>query len=244
MTDLSRSVGRHGESGAGTVGGRGVLEGAFALLDVLAEVGEVGLTRLSEAADLPKATVHRLLGQLTAFGAVEKRGDRYRIGPVVFRLGQAWQPDPTLLRAAQGPMLRLARTTGASVGVGIPAYGQVVVVGAVPGESAGRAPMEPGMAWPRFTAAGKVLRAWTSAGTPGAAAMPAAEVARIRAAGVAFDHGGNVSSGVRCGAVPLMGVDADTPVAVLCAMVGAAYPLPRLAAALTRTGAVIAAALP
>ncbi|WP_157110519.1 helix-turn-helix domain-containing protein, partial [Nocardia anaemiae] len=77
---------------SGAIGGRGVLEGAFALLEVLAHGNAMGLTRLASAAGLPKATAYRLLNQLVAEGAVQRLGGRYRIGPRVFRLGQTWQP--------------------------------------------------------------------------------------------------------------------------------------------------------
>lgn len=52
--------------------GRGVLEGAFALLEELARGGETGLSRLAARAGLPKATAHRLLNQLVAVGAVQR----------------------------------------------------------------------------------------------------------------------------------------------------------------------------
>ena len=77
--------------------GRGVLEGAFALMEVLAQGDEVGLTRLAADAELPKATAHRLLGQLVALGAVQSVSGRYRLGPRTFRLGQ-----DTLLVAGDG----------------------------------------------------------------------------------------------------------------------------------------------
>ncbi|PXX68654.1 IclR-like helix-turn-helix domain-containing protein [Nocardia tenerifensis] len=85
--------------------GRGVLEGAFLLLDVLARVDESGPSRLAAASGLPKPTVHRLLQQLVAVGAVQRRAGRYRIGPRLFSLGQAWNPAPT---AAQRPVRALA----------------------------------------------------------------------------------------------------------------------------------------
>ncbi|OXM45214.1 helix-turn-helix domain-containing protein [Amycolatopsis alba] len=96
-------------------GGRGVLEGAFLLLDELATVGEAGLTRLAAGAGLPKSTTHRLLSQLVELGAVQRRSGRYRIGPRTLRLGAAWPPGRVLRTAALGPMRQLAAATGASV---------------------------------------------------------------------------------------------------------------------------------
>jgi IclR family acetate operon transcriptional repressor len=236
-------------AGADAPGGRGVLDGAFALLDVLGELGEAGVTRLSEAGDLPKATTYRLLEKLTTLGAVEKRNGRYRVGPLIFTLGRTWRPDPALLRAAHAPMLRLARATGASVGVGVLAHSQVVLVGAVPGERARRrVPMEPGMALSRSTAASRVLLAWAASTNPvastrsGSAPMSTSQAEQIRAEGQAFDRQ-EVLPGICCAAVPLMGDDPSTPLAAVCAVVDASYPLPDLAADLTRTAAVIAASM-
>lgn len=56
-----RATPGEGRSGAG----RGVLEGAFSLLEALAGVDEAGLSDLAVRAGLPKATAHRLLGPRT-----------------------------------------------------------------------------------------------------------------------------------------------------------------------------------
>ncbi|MEU0660638.1 helix-turn-helix domain-containing protein [Streptomyces lavendulocolor] len=99
-----------------TGGGRGVLEGAFALLEALRRHGdEAGVTELAVACGVPKSTAHRLLEQLVALQAVERRGLRYRLGPQLYRLGQAWQPHPGLRAAGRLPLHRLrggCRCTG------------------------------------------------------------------------------------------------------------------------------------
>jgi IclR family acetate operon transcriptional repressor len=64
------------------VRGRGVLEGAFALLETLRRYADgAGVTELARACGVPKGTVHRLLDQLVAVGAVERYDGRYRGGP-------------------------------------------------------------------------------------------------------------------------------------------------------------------
>ncbi|MDT7566078.1 MAG: IclR family transcriptional regulator, acetate operon repressor, partial [Pseudonocardiales bacterium] len=74
-------------------GGRGVLEGAFELLDVLSRMPSgAGLSGLSRDSGLPKATTHRLLEQLVALGAVQRDGQRYYVGGALARLGRSWQP--------------------------------------------------------------------------------------------------------------------------------------------------------
>lgn len=96
--------------------GRGVLEGAFILLDVLAgyESG-AGLSALARQADLPKATTHRLIEQLVALGAVERHGRRYVVGRLLGRLGASWRPNPELHQAAIEPVKMLAARSRAAV---------------------------------------------------------------------------------------------------------------------------------
>lgn len=254
-TEFPRAPGGSAKDDAVGQSGRGVLEGAFTLLDHLGTMGEAGLTRLSEAGNVPKATAYRLLEQLTALGAVEKNNGQYRVGARIFSLGRMWRPDPELRRAAHDPMLRMARATGTSVGVAVLAYGQVVTLGVACGEAARRVPMEAGMPLPRRTAAATMLLAWASApGTesavgpyaapgPGPGIMSPAHAEHLRGRGAAFDREG-ILPGVNCVAVPLLGPGSSTPIAALYAVGGTSCPLPRLAADLDRTSAVISAAIP
>lgn len=103
---------------SGSNSGRGVLEGAFELLNTLARIPSgAGLSELARDSGLPKATTHRLLDQLIGLGAVQRDGQRYYIGNALARLGRSWQPDPALRRASLVPSRTLARLTGASVAV-------------------------------------------------------------------------------------------------------------------------------
>lgn len=89
--------------------GRGVLAGAFEILDVLgrADTG-LGLAGLVRETGLAKTTVLRLAEQLVAVGAVQRIERRYFVGPTIARLGRCWQPDPRLRQAACGPVRTLA----------------------------------------------------------------------------------------------------------------------------------------
>jgi DNA-binding IclR family transcriptional regulator len=88
---------------------RGVLDGAFAVLDALAHADEgLGLTALARASGLAKTSVHRLAEQLVMLGAVQCVEQRYYVGPRMLRIGQRWQPDPWLRRFAQAPVHALA----------------------------------------------------------------------------------------------------------------------------------------
>ncbi|GAA4547869.1 helix-turn-helix domain-containing protein [Amycolatopsis samaneae] len=214
--------------------GRGVLDGAFALLDALCDAGEAGLTHLSVAADLPKATAYRLLEQLTAHGVVEKSAGRYRVGLCVPMWGRAWRPRPAALRLAFGPMAGMARATGATVGLAVVSRGRAVSVGGVWGRAAAkRVSVTPGMAYPHDTAVGQALF--------GPLATSAADGGPVPGeADVVLDRE-EIAHGVCCAALPVIG-PSDTPVAALCAVVDPAYPLPSLATVLARTTAIIQAA--
>jgi len=89
--------------------GRGVLDGAFTVLEALADAdGGLGLTALADASGLAKTSAYRLAEQLVVLGAVQRVHHRYYIGPLIGRIGQRWQPEPVLWRAAQAPVHTLA----------------------------------------------------------------------------------------------------------------------------------------
>ena len=93
---------------AGCVG-RGVLDGAFAILDALAHADDgLGLTGLARASRLAKTSAYRLAEQLVSLGAVQRVDHHYYIGARIGRIGQRWQPDPLLRKAAQAPVHTLA----------------------------------------------------------------------------------------------------------------------------------------
>jgi IclR family transcriptional regulator, acetate operon repressor len=91
-----------------------VLVGAFAVLDALACADDgLGLTALARASGLAKTSTYRLAEQLVAIGAVQCIEHRYYVGALIGRIGQRWQPDPLLRRAAQGPVHTLSVQAGA-----------------------------------------------------------------------------------------------------------------------------------
>ncbi|WP_225826713.1 IclR family transcriptional regulator [Streptomyces naphthomycinicus] len=219
--------------------GRGVLAGAFALLNSIEEAGEARLAALAAASGLPKSSAHRLLEQLVELGAVERSGGVYRMGPRIFRLGRTWQPYPGLLAVADGAVRRLAEATGATVTVCVLHEGRTMAAAAVQGEIAELVPVEPGVTWPASTAAGKVLTAWTPPGTPvGPLSGPWRRTASdIRERGVAFDRE-EVVPGVCCAAVPLYGPHGRV-IASLASIVPAGRDLNAMAENLNRTARAI-----
>ncbi|MGW1194655.1 IclR family transcriptional regulator [Streptomyces sp. NPDC002536] len=223
--------------------GRGVLDGAFALLEAIQEAREAGLTALAAGSGLPKTTAHRLLEQLVELGAVERHGVNYRMGPRMFRLGREWQPHPGLRAAATGPMQRLAAATGATVAMCVLREGRTLAVSGVPGAVDEVAPVQPGTNWPWSTAAGKVLVAVAPPGTP-LDPLPGSwrhEASAIRDSGVALDREALIP-GVCCAAVPVA-VGRGRAVGALCAMVDPSHDVRRLARAVERAGRAVEAGL-
>jgi DNA-binding IclR family transcriptional regulator len=232
-----------GAPSAAGVGGRSVLEGAFALLEAVERAVEAGPTRLASECGLPKTTAYRLLEQLADLGAVERCRGSYRVGLRMFRLGREWQPHPRLRSAAREPVRRLVEITGMTVGIAVLWRGETLMVEWSPGEAEQPVPLRTGTTWPWFTAAGKVLVAGAHP-HPLLGPLPASwlqEAAAIRDRGAAFDQE-EVMSGVCCTAVPLLGAD-GAPVAALCVLTDPAHRLERLAEAARQAGRVISVGL-
>ncbi|GAB3726255.1 IclR family transcriptional regulator [Amycolatopsis oliviviridis] len=210
-----------------TIGGRGVLEGAFTLLEALDEHGgQAGLTQLVRATGLPKTTVHRLLDQLADLGAVERAGSGYRIGSRVFRLGRFWQPELRYLAKEWLPPL--SARMRASLVLVVPREGRALVAaGAV--LPADDVPVWPGTPLPPGTAAGRLLAAHHPS-----LAEPDADALGIRTAGYATESEA-ITEGLGCAAVGIRTPDGRVgaalaavlpvrrdPVSVVAGLAGAA----------------------
>lgn len=118
--------------------GRGVLEGAFRLLEVLGRADNgLGLTEAARETGLAKTTVHRLAEQLVDVGAAQRIEHRYFVGPTIARLGRCWQPDPQLRHAACEPVRTLAALahTAAAVYVLHEGRAHLVTAAVCPGQS-------------------------------------------------------------------------------------------------------------
>ncbi|WP_078628165.1 helix-turn-helix domain-containing protein [Streptomyces sp. NRRL F-2664] len=225
--------------------GRGVLEGAFALMEVLAHGDEVGLTRLAADAELPKATAHRLLGQLVALGAVQSCSGRYRLGPRTFRLGQAWHPARALRAASARPLRELAASGGRlGVSLSVPEAGHAIVVGSTRSEVDDVFPLHPGVVLPPGSAAELILTASVPEAGPPQGWSRAAwsrEAARTRERGMAFQYGQCVSA-LSCVAAPVHSGAGHVVAAVAATALDAGQIAP-LGAAVVRAAAMVSANL-
>lgn len=96
-----------------------ILSKAFELLHAFNQTARVmTLSELARAANLPKSTVHRLLGRLIDLDAVEQHGHGYRLSLSIMRLG-ATTPAASLRQVAAPHLSALLHYTGRTVHLGV-----------------------------------------------------------------------------------------------------------------------------
>jgi IclR family acetate operon transcriptional repressor len=173
---------------------------AVAILDALAESGELGTNELARRVGLPASTVSRQLGTLSSTGLVEHQSEtgRYRLGIRIVRLANAVLARLDVREIARPHLEELVRITGETATLHVPGEEDAVTIDFVPSAhfvqhvtQLGR----PSIA--HATSAGKVMLAFTrrplptgpfEAYTPRtitSAEALAAEIERVRARGYA-----------------------------------------------------------
>ena len=155
-TDLKRTAvtrNRRDDSGPG------VIESAFGLLEVLCALGRARVSDLTEESGLPRTTVHRLLGQLAAVGAVERTGVHYRLGASLLVLGQHVTPMERLRTLAQRPMIELAAATPVHVSLSTTTSHEPIYLDVISGRERLPFHQEVGTPMPARSAAARVLTA-------------------------------------------------------------------------------------
>ncbi|ASO22757.1 IclR family transcriptional regulator [Actinoalloteichus hoggarensis] len=210
-------------------GGVQSVERGLRLLELLADAGgEMTLSRLAEAAELPTPTIHRLLGTLVRCGYVRRRPDRrYALGSGLIRLGET--AGRALGTWARPRLAELTEATGETANLAVLEGSQLVYVAQAPSPHSMRMFTEVGRRVPAHsTAVGKAVLALLpeeqaldlirSAGMPAQTehtiTTPDAlidELRRIRHAGHAVDAE-EQELGVRCLAMAVP--TAGTPTAV------------------------------
>ncbi|HXV92070.1 MAG TPA: IclR family transcriptional regulator [Pseudonocardia sp.] len=173
------------------------------------ELGAAGVLPLSELArrsGVPKASVHRLCQELVEWGLLERagRGSGYRLGLLLFEMGQRVSRQRLVRDAAVRPMEALVAFAGATAHLGIADGHDVLYVEKLPGPRPVEAPSTVAGRLPlHVTATGKVLLAFgppdllhevLAAGprrnTPRTLVAPAllrAQLERVRAEGLAIE---------------------------------------------------------
>jgi DNA-binding IclR family transcriptional regulator len=137
---------------------------AMAILDMLARLGEAGVTEIANELGVHKSTAFRLVEALEAWQLVEQVSERgkYRLGFGIVRLAGATTARLDLSRESQAVCERLAAELDETVNVAIVDQGQATNVMQVYGSAAVTARNWIGQRTPMHaTSSGKVLLAWS-----------------------------------------------------------------------------------
>ncbi|TQS45462.1 IclR family transcriptional regulator [Cryptosporangium phraense] len=198
-----------------------MLERSFAILGAFqAGDGELTLAELSRRTGLPKATAHRLLGELETLGAVERTPGGVRLGLRLFELGQLVPRPRDLLDVAAPFLSDLREATHQTVHLAVLDGVEVVYVQKLGGHRGPEIPSRLGGRMPAYcTAVGKALLAFAVPGvvdvvlggslprrTPRTVVAPGlirAELASVRRRGVAEEHEES-AAGIACVAAPVL----------------------------------------
>ena len=180
-------------------GGVQSVDRAITVLQILARLGEAGVSEVAAEIAVHKSTAFRLLGALEAHGLVEQTGDRgkYRLGVGLIPLAGAVSDRLDVSRQGRQVCTRLAAELGETVNVAVLQGQWAVNVDQARGPAAVSAYNWIGQLTPlHCTSSGKVLLAFTDPGqvlplrrfTERTITDPAAlqaELAAVQAAGIA-----------------------------------------------------------
>lgn len=137
-----------------------MIEGAFRLLCVLPDVpGPQQISGLAKAAGMPRPTVHRLIHQLQAAGAVQRVSNRWVVGPSLLNFVYSTELIPGLRDQSFTVLHKLRNQTGATVSVVVPGDQASRILEILHGHTALKRPGFVGQAMPTTAAADRVLQA-------------------------------------------------------------------------------------
>ncbi len=111
---------------------------ALTILEVLARVGEAGVTEVAAELKVHKSTAFRLVATLEAHRLVEQAGDRgkYRLGVGVLRLAGATTARLDVVQEARSVCRKLAADTGETVNIAVLSESSALYLDQVAGSSA------------------------------------------------------------------------------------------------------------
>src|SRR4051812_42782770 len=111
---------------------------ALTILEVLARVGEAGVTEIAGELDVHKSTAFRLVTTLEAHRLVEQTSERgrYRLGVGVLRLAGATTARLDLVQEARPVCRQLAADTGETVNIAVLSESSALYLDQVAGSSA------------------------------------------------------------------------------------------------------------
>jgi DNA-binding IclR family transcriptional regulator len=114
------------------------VERALNILEILARVGEFGVTEIAAELDVHKSTAFRLMSTLESHDLVEQTGDRgkYRLGVGMLRLAGATTARLDLVQEARPICRKLAADTGETVNLAVLSENSALYIDQVAGTSA------------------------------------------------------------------------------------------------------------
>lgn len=113
----------------------GAAERAIAVLDTLAETGELGTNEIARRTGMTPSTVSRQLGTLAASGLVERvaANGRYRLGIRIVHLANAVLARLDVRQVARPHLEALVASTGETATLSVPGDEDAITVDFVPG---------------------------------------------------------------------------------------------------------------
>jgi DNA-binding IclR family transcriptional regulator len=211
--------------------------------------GNLSAAAVTRRTGLPKTTVYRMLADLVRVGLLERSGDDYRPGLLLFEIGEAVPRQRDLREAAKLHLSTLHEATGRSVGLALLDGFEVVHLEVFRSQSRPQVPQHSGGRWPAHaSASGKAILAFTDRD---AVAFPTElkrftnntivdieslreELKRVYKRGVAFDHQ-EAFPGIVSVAAPVFGPSNEVLAAISMAGVAGRLDLARVDAAVRTT---------
>ena len=209
-------------SAASTGGGIQSIERAVAILEAVAgEPDGITLAEVSAALGLHSSTAFHLIRTLTSLGIVEQlESKRYRVGSRLFALAASAMTETAMLTQATPILEALSRDTGDAAHLAIRSRHEIVVIARTAATGMLQLAGRTGTTRPAHaTAIGKVLlsevpvetleslldqldfKRFTKATITSREAL-LAELAEVRATGVAYDNG-ELDDDIKCVAMPV-----------------------------------------
>lgn len=123
---------------SGAAAGVQSVDRALTILELLARVGEAGVTEVAAELDVHKSTAFRLVATLEAHRLVEQTEDRgkYRLGVGVLRLAGATTARLDVVQEARSVCRQLASATGETVNIAVLSESSALYLDQVAGSSA------------------------------------------------------------------------------------------------------------
>lgn len=225
---------------------------------VVAQISRRGrpatLAELVATTALPKSTLHRMLRQLVALGALEQEGTRYRIGLSVFEWGSSAECQRELRQVAIPHLTELRNRVGETVHMAVLSGDDIVYVEKLEPARATVLPSYVGGRWPAHCSAlGKAMLAFTPGGVERAGqhrtrrqtsytilepGRVQRQLIQVRRTGVSLDIEESVV-GVACIAAPVTGPDGHTRAAISVSSPTVRFNRARTAQALRRTATLV-----